>query len=833
MKKENINDDWNFRYDETGDFANFSPPSKGGIHVTLPHDFIIGKQRNPNVPGKYRTGYYPGAAGIYTRYLEMEKGDEDRKFILEFDGSYMNTIVMLNSDIVQKHPYGYTAFHADLTRYMKPGRRNKLSVYVNNCFLPNSRWYTGGGIYRDVNLLVSGKVYFIPWSLFVKTNDIRDKGASISVEAVVKNESSGDFRGYCHFIISYGGIVEAEVSVSAEIKAGKTQVFHSDIEIANPKLWDLDSPNLYQAAAVLQENERETDSDHTSFGIRTVSADAENGFLLNSRPLKLKGGCVHHDCGILGAAAFRDYEYRKVKLHKENGFNAVRCAHNPPSAHFLDACDRYGILVVDEAFDSWRMGKTLNDYSLFFEDWWERDMASMIQRDRNHPSVIMWSIGNEIGERSGDSDGYEWAKKISGYVRGLDSSRLITSGICAIWPTEEQEEEFQKQAEDERGDSCAGIPQKDGGEKIREINLDTPFSRKYWGAYTERYAEVLDVAGYNYMENRYQGDGMCYPDRVICGMESFAGSIDKIWELAERFPHVIGDFAWTSYDYIGEAGIGKALYFENGEKLPEHEIAHDSEYPWCLANTSDFDICGFPTPQAAYRRIVWGSEETFIAVHNPENYNKQEVLSLWGWPDCENHFTYPDYIGSPIEVTIYSKSAEVELFHNGKSLGRRVTERFKAKYELVYEPGELKAVSYKAGGILSYSTIRTAGKPYRLKITPEPMNLRVPDQRLIFAVIEIVDENGELVPVNNQVVKAGVSGRLALKAFGNGDPRTKGNYTKGEFPSYRGKFLAIVQVGDDEGKTGDAPEDYSENILHATSDGLIPGVLCVPCDRIK
>lgn len=828
MKKVNINNTWNFRYDDAGDFANFIPPSEGGTEITLPHDFIIGKQRDPNVPGKYRTGYYPGAAGIYTRYLDMEKGDEDRKFILEIDGSYMNTIVMLNSDIVQKHPYGYTAFHADLTKYMKPGKKNKLSVYVNNCFLPNSRWYTGGGLYRDVNLLVSEKIYFIPWTLFVKTNYISDKSASIFVEAVVKNESYSDFQGYCHFHISYDGMAVAEVSLCAEIKAGKTHTFCTDIEVPNPQLWDLDTPNLYQAAAVLQENGREIDTDQTRFGIRTVSADAQKGLFLNSRPLKLKGGCVHHDCGILGAAAFRDYEYRKVKIHKENGFNAIRCAHNPPSAHFLDACDRYGILVIDEAFDSWRMGKTLNDYSLFFEEWWERDMTAMIQRDRNHPSVIMWSIGNEIGERSGDSDGYEWAKKISNYVRQLDSSRLITSGICAIWPTQEQEEEFLKSEVDKTYDSCAGTPQKESAERIHEVNLDTPFSQKYWGAYTERYAEALDVVGYNYMENRYQSDGLCYPDRVICGMESFAGSIDRIWELTEQFPYVIGDFAWTSYDYIGEAGIGKALYFESGAKLPEHEIAHDSDYPWCLAHTSDFDICGFPTPQAAYRRIVWGSGETFIAVHNPENYKKEEVLSLWGWPDCDNHFTYPEYIGRPIEATIYSKAEEVELFHNGKSLGRKKTERFRAKYELVYEPGELKAVSYEGEGVLSYSSIRTAGKPYRLRITPEPMDLRVPDQRLIFAVIEIVDKNGNLVPVNHKAVKASVTGRLALKAFGNGDPRTEGNYTKGEFPSYRGKFLAIVQTETDEKGTSDTEGDDSENILRVTSEGLIPGELRVP-----
>lgn len=808
MRRQDFNTGWTFQYDHAGNFANFVPSLKDGEQVTLPHDFIIGLDRDPNVPGRYRTGYFPGAAGIYMRDLDAE-ALTDQKVILEIDGAFMNAVVMVNSDIVQRHPYGYTAFHADLTKYLKPGKKNRLAVYVNNCFLPNSRWYTGGGLYRDVNLLLSGRVHLAPWALFIKTESLTEEEAVIAVEAAVQNESEEDFRGSCICRVEYGGGLVQEFRLPAEIKAGTNRTLCCNIPIASPRIWDIDTPDMYRMTVSLQKEGREIDSDSTDFGIRTISADSVNGLLLNGTPVKLKGGCVHHDCGILGAAAYRDYEYRRVKIHKENGFNAIRCSHNPPSSHFLDACDRYGILVMDEAFDCWRMGKTLNDYSLFFEDWWERDLTSMILRDRNHPSVIMWSIGNEIGERAGDSDGYCWAEKIAGYARGLDSTRLITSGICAIWPTENQEEELEDILFTE--------------EKIKEVNLDTPFSRKYWGEYTEKYAKTLDVVGYNYMENRYKEDGISFPGRVICGTESFARNIDKIWELVEECPHVIGDFAWTSYDYIGEAGIGKARYFTEDAQKPSYEIAHDSPYPWRLANDADFDICGCLTPQGAYRKIVWGSGETYIAVHNPANFSRQEVLSLWGWPDCRHDFTYPGYEGMQMKVSVYSKAPEVELFHNGKSLGRMETQRLTADYSITYTPGELRAVSYENDRILSEDMIRTAGAPYRISMKVELADRFVQDQQLVFVVLEIVDREGNLVRESDRLVEVNVTGELILKAIGSADPCSEEKYTGTSFTTYQGRVLAVVSRKDsDEENVVKNQETFSGNRLQVTADGLLP-----------
>lgn len=801
MQRYNLNQGWSFQYDTEGNFYNFDPDIENGQQVNVPHDFIIGLDRDPRVIGQSRSGYFPGAAGVYSRYLEVDADWQDKKVILEIDGAYMNAMVMVNSDIVTKHPYGYTAFHADLTRYLQYGRENKLSIYVNNCFLPNSRWYTGGGLYRDVQMLLSPKTYIKPWGVTVQTEAVSADTANVSVTTELVNESAEEVRGTLHMYIERGQEQITEAVLAVRVGAGVEKQFGSSLIVPKPLLWDIDTPELYQVRIEFRNHEEVMDTFCTDFGIRTISVDARDGFRLNGRTLKLKGGCVHHDCGILGAAAYKDYEYRKVKLHKDHGYNAIRCAHNPPSAHFLDACDRYGILVIDEAFDSWRMGKTLNDYSLFFEEWWQRDMTAMIKRDRNHPSVIMWSIGNEIGERSGDSDGYQWAERLSEYARELDPTRPITSGICSIWPTAAQAEEEDTEAE---------------ARSRQEINLDPPFSKKNWGPYTEQYAAALDVVGYNYLEHRYEEDGRTYPDRVICGNESFPQSIDRIWELVEKNPHVIGDFTWNSYDYIGEAGLGKALYFGSDEAMPEHAIAHDSPYPWLLAEVSDFDICGFPTPQAAYRRIVWGFDETYIAVHNPEYYGKRELLSLWGWPEVFNHFTFNGYEGRPIKVSVYSRGKEVELFHNGVSLGRKKVTRFRAEFELNYEPGELKAVSYNDEGKLSAAQLKSAGEPVRMRITAEPDNELLKESVLAFLKAEVVDQDDNLVPVDDLKVKAEVSGGAELKAFGNANPKSEENYLNGCFTSYRGQFLAIVAKQRSDSYSGEG----GTSILKIHSDQL-------------
>ncbi|CAN7387667.1 DUF4982 domain-containing protein [Paenibacillus sp. LjRoot153] len=788
MFKENIDRSWEFVNGKPSGIPGFSQPGK---IVNLPHDFTIETDTSPEAPGGSNTGYYGGGVGTYTKILDMPEVYADKRVLVEFDGSYMNTTVVLNGHTVARHHYGYTPFHADLTPYMKPGKPNRLAVTVNNAAQPNARWYTGSGLYRHVDLLCAPKVHIAPWGIYAHTSHIVNGTAFINVETTVENHTADIANLWVDvkFEKELSGTVAGTGRVKVHVPAGEKSVGQVKIAVENADIWDIDSPNLYKITAQLTDKETVLDSESTQFGIRTISVDTKNGFMLNGRTVKLKGGCVHHDNGILGAASFKDSEYRKMKVHKDNGYNAIRFAHNPMSRDMLDACDRLGLLVINEAFDVWVMEKNTHDYSQYFEEDWKADMEAFILRDRNHPSVIMWSTGNEVSERGGLSDGNMWAVKLAAYVRELDSTRLITHSLCSFWGGLDDEDSaiFYEGLFKQAKSSGGGLQ-----------NLDTEFGRGIWGDYTEAFAAPLDVVGYNYLNYHYENAPENYPNRVICGTESKPLEMDKYWHDVERFSHVIGDFNWTSYDYIGEAGLGKAEYVEQDEAAATYRSIHIAKYPWRLASDADFDLCGFERPQLAYRRIVWGSDETFIASRNPKNHGKTEVLGRWGWPECENAWSWTGYEGQSVEVDVYSAAEEVELILNGKSLGRKPAgkeHRFTAKFELVFEPGTLEAVSYASGEKISSDILKSTGEPAAIRINPERMEVVADGQSLLHAVVEIIDAEGNLVPGAELKAKAQVEGAASLAAFGTGRPQTTENYTTGEFTSYKGRLLAIVRAG--------------------------------------
>lgn len=787
--RKSIDDHWEFVEGKLSMLPGYKQPGK---IVNLPHDFTIETDTHPEAPGGQLTGYYGGGGGTYTKILDIPEEYSGKRVLVEFDGVYMNATVELNGHMVTRHHYGYTPFHADLTSYMKPGKKNRLSVIVNNAAQPNSRWYSGSGIYRHVDLLYAPKVHIAPWGIYAYTSHIVNGTAFVTVETTVENHTAEPKNLWVDIMIekescgSESGIGRVKVY----IPAGQKSIGRVTIPVENADIWDIDCPNLYKITAQLTDKNTIFDIDSTIFGIRTITVDTKNGFMLNGRTVKLKGGCVHHDNGILGAASFKDSEYRKMKLHKDNGYNAIRCAHNPPSRDMLDACDRLGLLVINEAFDVWTMEKNTHDYSQYFEENWEADMESFILRDRNHPSIIMWSTGNEIPERGGMSNGYMWAAKLANKVRELDPTRPIINSLCSFFNGLEDEdmtefyEELLKESQNNLGQGLQ--------------NIDNEFGKKVWRDYTEAFAAPLDVVGYNYLNYHYEDAITRFPNRVICGTESKPMEMDKYWNDVERFPHVIGDFTWTSHDYIGEAGLGKALYVEPEEAADAYRKLHISEYPWRLAYAADFDLCGFPRPQLAYRRIVWGSDDTFIASHNPKNHGKTEVLGRWGWPECENAWSWNGYEGKLVQVDVYSAAEEVELILNGKSLGKKPAgkeNRFTAKFDLTYEPGTLEAISYMDGKKVSSDLLRTAGAPANIRIVPDKKELIADGQSLCFAVVEIIDAEGNLVPTAEMKATAKVEGAATLAAFGTGNPQTTENYTKGQFTSYKGRLLAILRAG--------------------------------------
>lgn len=788
MRRENIDKSWEFVNGKPSTMPGYAKPAK---MVNLPHDFTIETDTYEEAPGDSKTGYYGGGVGTYTKKLDIPEDFAGKRVLVEFDGSYMNTTVVLNGHTVARHHYGYTPFHADLTSYLKPGNQNRLSVTVNNQAQPNARWYTGSGLYRHVDLLCAPQVHIKPWGIYAYTSHIVNGTAFVIVETTVENHTGDttDVWVDIHMEKESCGTQAGAGRVKVHVPAGEQAACKVKIAIENADIWDIDSPKLYKIKAQLSDKENMLDTDDTVFGIRTISVDVKNGFLLNGRTVKLKGGCVHHDNGILGAASFKDSEYRRMKIHKDNGYNAIRFAHNPMSRDLLDACDRLGLLVIDEAFDVWVMEKNTHDYSQYFEEDWKADMEAFMLRDRNHPSIIMWSTGNEVLERGGLSNGYEWAAKLAAFARELDPTRMITNSVCSFFSGLDDEDNM-KFFQDLVKESQNGA----GG----TINLDTEYGKNIWGDYTEAFVAPLDVVGYNYLNYHYETAIKEFPNRVICCTESKARVMDEYWHDVERFPHVIGDFNWTSHDHIGEAGLGRQLYVEPEEAEAAFMGVHVSNYPWRLSNSADFDLCGFERPQLAYRRIVWGSDETYIASHYPKNYDKVEVLARWAWPERENIWSWSGDEGKPVKVDVYSAAEEVELILNGKSLGRKPAGRenhYTAEFELCFEPGILEAVSYIGNKKISSDLLKTSGKPAGIKVSPDKKELMADGQALSFVVVEIVDEDGNLVPTAELKAVAKVEGAATLAAFGTGCPATAENYTKGEFTAYKGKLLAIVRAG--------------------------------------
>jgi beta-galactosidase len=788
MIRENIDRRWEFINGKPSNIPGFSQTGKT---VNLPHDFTIETDTFPEAPGGSLTGYYGGGVGTYIKVLDIPEEFSGKRVMVEFDGVYMNTTVNLNGHPIARHHYGYTPFHADLTPYIKPGKSNRLSVTVNNSAQPNGRWYTGSGLYRHVDLLCAPKLHLAPWSIYAHTSHIVNGTAFVMVETTVENHTADSADLWVDIKIDKEscGTEAGTGRVKVHIPSGEKALGRVMIAVENAELWDIDSPKLYKISAELSDKETILDNDSTIFGIRTISVDVKNGFMLNGRTLILKGGCVHHDNGILGAASFKDSEYRRMKVHKDNGYNAIRFAHNPMSRDLLDACDRLGLLVINEAFDVWTMEKNTNDYSQYFQEDWKADMEAFILRDRNHPCVIMWATGNEVPERGGLSNGYEWASKLAAYVRKLDPTRFVTNAICSF---------FNGLNEEDNAKFFGDLFKESKNAGGNAINLDSEFGRRIWGEYTEAFASPLDVVGYNYLNYHYEPAIENFPCRVICGTESKPREMDKYWNDVERFSHVIGDFVWTSYDYIGEAGIGKQEYVNPEEAAAAFRGAHIAKFPWRLSNDADFDLCGFARPQLAYRRILWGSKETFIASHNPKNNGKVEILGRWGWPECENAWSWEGYEGKPVQVDVYTAAEEVELILNGKSLGRKAAgkeNRYTAKFDLSFEPGTLEAISYTGGEKISSDMLRTAGKPTSIRISPEKKELAADGQSLCFAVVEIVDADGTLVPTAEFKATAKVEGAATLAAFGTGRPVTAENYTKGEFTSYKGRLLAIIRAG--------------------------------------
>ncbi|MBN2004409.1 MAG: DUF4982 domain-containing protein [Anaerolineae bacterium] len=790
MKKQNFDLDWQYT-EASGMFAMMRGRWEP---VNLPHDLSISKPRSQSNPTAKDGGYAWSGVVTYRKKFMVPEAWRGQSVQAEFEGVYMNAEVSINRQLVALHPYGYTGFIVDLTPHLKAGAENVLQVVANNSAQPNSRWYSGTGIYRHVWLRTGGALRIRPWGVFVTTPVVAPAESTVAIVTELEGEATGAVLRSTVLDMSGEAVASTETPV-------QDTAIQQTLTVKDARLWSVDDACLYTLVSEVLVDGALLDAEKTPFGIRSIAFDAQHGFRLNGVPVKLKGGCVHHGHGLLGAASFDRAEERKIELMKASGFNAVRSAHNPPAPALLEACDRLGMLVIDESFDCWRTGKTANDYHLYFEAWWQRDTEAMVKRDRNHPSVIMWSIGNEVPERTGISDGYAWARKQADFVRALDPTRPVTSALPFIFEPILAEPAAQPEPPKPEG---TGAPDMFDMTKM----MPTDPAKDTWGNLTREFCEALDVVGYNYLDPRYEWDGRRFPERVMAGAESFPWLAYDVWKATERFPYVIGDFVWTAVDYLGEAHLAKVSV---DDPTPFFAV---EPWPSPMANCGDRDICGFKRPQAYFRDLLWGARAApFIGVLDPQLYGKQITFSPWGWEPVIDSWTFPGQEGKSTRVDVYAVDEEVELLINGVSAGRKPAgdaQKNKITFDVTYQPGTIEAIGYRDGKEAGRTSLETAGAPAALRLTADRDEIHRDYGDLSYVTVEVVDIQGRVVKHAEPEVTFEVTGAGKLLAVGTANPASEEMYVGTSRKAWQGRLMAVVC------STGQA----GEIALRASAEGL-------------
>lgn len=778
MNAQNWNTDWQFEAVQTG----------RSYPVTLPHDGMIHTDRDPSIRNYFLSAGFLGETYQYTKRFFAPAQWRGKTVLVELESVYCNTTVALNGKQLADHPYGFTPIVVDLTDQLRFGEHNLLTVTADVPREGHNRWYTGGGIYRPVNLFVADKRHIDLYGLKITTLSIHPARIRVDV-----HHTGGE---KIHVAIFDGGQLIAEVSGQAPF----------EINVPDAKLWSAETPHLYQARAELIAQGSVVDTAEETFGIRTVTVQPEKRLLVNGVPTFLRGGCIHNDNGVIGVINNDVTELRRAWNIKRAGFNAIRSAHHPMSRSLMKACDEVGLYVMDEAFDSWYRPKVMNPYVKRFMDSYLSDTRLMVQDAYNHPSVIMYSIGNEIPE-AGGVKGVRIGKSIISAIREMDDTRLITFCPSVHWLREYvdgtpyltvDEDEWMTQSEENRQadwkhylgvfmGAAANIPDSEKNEPYPPtyIRMDEEATKHLYPA--------LDVAGYNYYEDKYETLHALHPERVLLGTETRGDRIVDTMRFAKEHPYLIGDFIWTLQDHLGECNTCNERY----GKLPEDDRPKNlrgKDYPWLLNHGGVVDLLGKPLPAIHRYELAWGGHGLWLAAQVPIHDGVVPTYTSYLWTDTIESWSFDGCEGKPTWIDVYTDAAEAEVFVNGSSLGRTPVVDFFAKFPAAYEAGEVLAVGYDADGHELYrNTLSTASSETILTAVPNKKKLIADGEDFSFIDIAVTDRQGIVKAWPERVVSIQVDGAGTLAGFGSANPVNAERFDQNHHTTYQGRLQAVIR----------------------------------------
>ncbi|MFF7882189.1 glycoside hydrolase family 2 TIM barrel-domain containing protein [Streptomyces sp. NPDC020794] len=816
MIRKPFNDDWRFNR-RTSVHENMIG---GGdtVTVTLPHDAVLTGGRSADSPEGPNTGYFRPGTWQYEKTFDVPASWATKRVTFEFEGVYRDAMVFVNDAFAGQWANGYSTFHIAADPYLRYGQANSIRVEAQA--YKDSRWYSGGGIHRPVHLLVGELLHITPAGMRVTTPEIDDELAVVMVATEVDNEGIGTRSVDVDLEIrdSHGAVVATDHG-RVTVLAGERMTVRQRAYVRHPALWGPETPHLHSATVRLTDEDGQVDEARTSFGIRSLSLDPVRGLRINGKTVKLRGACVHNDNGVLGAATIDRAEERRVRLLRAAGFNAIRAAHHPMSRAMLEVCDRLGMIVMDETFDVWSVSKTDDDYSRRFPQWWQRDVDALVAKDFNHPSVVFYSIGNEIPE-AGTPHGARWARLLAERVREQDPTRLVTNAINGMSAVKELVPGIMARvlspgaadgASGEGNASEEGTGFNDLLGQFSEV-MSEVIGLPEVGERIVEDASLLDVVGLNYGDSRYLIDREAFPDRVIVGSETFPSLIERYWELVSEHSHIIGDFTWTGWDYLGEPGIGRPIY-------PGEDNSLAAPFPWLTANTGDFDITGRRRPISYYREVVFGLRHTpYLAVQRPEYRHHPVKPHAWTWTDSVADWTWDIRAGTTVTVEAYTDADEIEFLVNGTVQARVPVggeKAFVATADLRYEPGTVEAVAYRSGEETGRVQLRTAAEPSHVRLHAEDGRLTTGDQDLLFLDIALVDANGTVNPLCDRTVTVDIEGPAVLQGLGSARPSTEEFFLASTCTTHEGQALAVIRPTGEEGTV----------TITVGAEGLQPAVL--------